>query len=178
MTIYNTILQIASQRMGLEPSTLKHLEITSDESVWLDFLGEYAFLGRSLSEALVTAQRGDWWLESRDGKLNIDNIKKYQFRTHEDSPLEDGTLIHLYHENLRRALRFSIKQMSQESEPARDPGLVLEREPLVERKLFFYRLWTQPQFWFWGNRRLPGLYTFDSYTGKWRPTKIIIKPDG
>jgi len=164
--------------MGLKASTLKHLEITSDESVWLDFLGEYAFLGRSLSEALVTAQKGDWWVESRDGELSSDHLKKYQSRTHENES-EENSLDYLYHKNLECALRFSTKQRS--SEPKRiiiESCLPSEQEPLIEGTLFFYKLSTPSFFRFWGGRKLPGLYTFDSYTCKWRPVKIVIKPDG
>ena len=63
------ILAVANARMGVPFSDFLHEIKQEGSSIFMGFLGEWAYMGESFQEALFTAKRGDWLLTSRDGPL-------------------------------------------------------------------------------------------------------------
>lgn len=63
------ILAAANARMGVPFSDFLHEIKQEGSSIFMGFLGEWAYMGESFQEALFTAKQGDWLVPSRDGPL-------------------------------------------------------------------------------------------------------------
>lgn len=50
------------------------------EGIWLHVDGEVAYLGKTIAAAKRTADKSDWWIPERDGKLSNDDIEWFEKR--------------------------------------------------------------------------------------------------
>lgn len=100
------ILAAANERMGTPFSDFLHEIKVEGTSVFMGFLGEWAYLGESPDEALFTAKRGDWLLTSRDGPLTPLLLREFFLRIELGEELDEGSKwAETYYSNLTAAQR-------------------------------------------------------------------------
>lgn len=192
------ILRKANEQMGISRSPfLPYLhEVYQDDTgkIWLDFFGEFAFLGNNFDTALLTAIRGDWWLPSRDGLLNDVNLDLFSKRKDQEVREDEFWANHLHQNRAlaqgyvsrskRMAPRNSDMDAGEEATPE-DFELVKAAEqenPIPVTQLKFYELIkSESRYALLGTKQVeyhPGFYTKSDKPNQWRRLELKVRPDG
>lgn len=105
--------EVVEQTMGLERGDFQKVIHECQTGIYMDFFGQEAFLGANIAEAVSTVQRGDWWVEDRDGPLTEE--LRYCFSNRLSEALEEGSpWKEVYYANLRWALSFKSEDKKKE----------------------------------------------------------------
>jgi len=166
----------------------------TDGHIFMMFFGEWAYLGPSEAHALVTAERGDWWIVSRDGELDQAARIHFVNRLKDSVCLDEkSSWANLYHDNVRRAQRarslvqpaFRTKGSDMDHGEEIEIGdyeavLKASQAPSIPiTRIHLYRLKKSKTAWFFFKHEavLPGLFTYDDDKKQWKSVQICITPD-
>lgn len=198
------ILAAANARMGVPFSDFLSEIKEEGSSIFMGFLGEWAYMGESFVEALFTARRGDWLLTSRDGPLVPLLLREFFLRIDQGEELDEGSKwAEKYYANLVAVQRFvrpakgfvSDSGVAGKAMTGRDSEVALPKvlptencQTLVHSKdvprtptktLKLYRL-TRSSFWWRGLlwREMPGVYVRDEKSRRWVRFRMKVRQDG
>jgi len=79
--------------------------------IWVIVYGEWAYLGKSIDAAMLTAQLSDWWVHGRDGEMLSDDIDWFEERATLGENWEQKEL-KMFKEERRTRLTFNISLAS------------------------------------------------------------------
>jgi len=79
--------------------------------IWVIVYGEWAYLGKSMDAAMLTAQLSDWWVHGRDGEMLPDDIDWFEERATLGENWEQKEL-KMFKEERRTRLTFNISLAS------------------------------------------------------------------
>ena len=197
------ILAAANARMGVPFSDFLSEIKVEGTSVFMGFLGEWAYMGESFQEALFTAKRGDWLLTSRDGPLAPLLLREFFLRIDQGELDEASKWAVKYYANLaavQRAVMPAEDSLLDERAVGRamkgrgsemDLAEVASKEDcqiLVNAKdarstptktLNLYRLRKKSSWWrCLFQREMTGVYVRDCRSRHWVRFRVKLRRDG
>ena len=184
------ILTAANAQMGVPFSDFLSEIKVEGTSVFMGFLGEWAYMGESFQEAFFTAKRGDWLLPSRDGPLAPLLLREFFLRIDLGEMDEGSMWAEKYYANLvavQRVVSPATKgwgsQVDSGEVASGDDCQALvnakDAPPTPTKTLHLYRLRKDTPWWkFRLQREMKGVYVRDERSCHWARFRIKIRRDG
>ena len=197
------ILAAANARMGVPFSDFLHEIKQEGSSIFMGFLGEWAYMGESFQEALFTAKRGDWLLPSRDGPLAPLLLREFFLGSTSGNWMKQSKWAEKYHANLAAVQRVvrpaenplladgpktTEKQGGGSEMDSGEAASVDGCQTLVNAKdapptptktLNLYRLRKNRSWWrCLFQREMTGVYVHDEMSRHWVRFRVKLRRDG